>query len=96
MIDRVVLYERRGTVVSMNGDTSDYPTAHDLAVIANFLMGQGVKWQVSRELAKKLNLPFNQVNDALNDVLNGFSKMSAEDAKADFDDLCIQSLMAGE
>jgi hypothetical protein len=56
------------------------PTLKDIAIILEVLVGQGVQWQLSRELSKRTGFDLETIQTALENITREYFEMSDEEA----------------
>lgn len=64
-----------------------HTTLRDISVLLYEACGQGVIWNLSRELAKELNLDKKDVQIALDNIIEEYAKMSEKEAMKKYDEL---------
>jgi hypothetical protein len=70
--------------VLSNGNT---PTLKDIATILYNMCGQGVVWQLASELSERINVDYNIILVAIDDIMIKFTDMSDEEALNKFKDI---------
>jgi len=56
------------------------PNLKDISIILECLVGQGVIWQLSRELSERTGFDLKKINSTLGSILRDYYRMSDEDA----------------
>jgi hypothetical protein len=64
-----------------------HTTLRDIAVLLYKACGQGVLWNLSRELAKKLDLSNEEVMFAIEQIVSEYGEMSEEEALRKYEEL---------
>ena len=66
-----------------------YTTLRDISVLLNEACGQGVMWNLSRELATRLNIDKKDVQIALENIVSEYGKMSEEEGRKKYNELAV-------
>lgn len=66
-----------------------YTTLRDISVLLYKACGQGVMWNLSRELSSRLNIDKKDVEIALEDIIEKYSLMSEKEARKKYDELGV-------
>jgi hypothetical protein len=65
-------------------DTGEFvyysPTLKDISIILECLVGQGVVWQLGRELSKRTGFDLNKIDESLSSIIREYTEMSDEKA----------------
>jgi len=56
------------------------PTLKDVAIILNVFVGQGVMWQLSREISERLDINLEDVNKTVQDIVHRYANMPDTEA----------------
>lgn len=56
-----------------------FPTLRDIAIILDRCVGQGAMWNLAREISRRTHFPLRKINQAVNDVVREYAKMTAEE-----------------
>ncbi len=66
-----------------------HTTLRDISVLLHEACGQGVMWNFSREMAKKLNIDKKDVQIALESIVREYAEMSEEEARKKYEELAV-------
>ena len=67
-------------------EQSTLPTLRDLAIILECCMGEGVMWNLSYELSKRLEVSFTKLDDILHEIVLEYYEMGEKLAMDKFFD----------
>ncbi len=59
-------------------------TLKDLATIIYCCIGQGVSWNLTSELSKRLNIPYDLIDKVFNKIIEDYCQMEDEEALKNF------------
>lgn len=57
-----------------------HPTLRDIAIILNTCIGQGGGWNLSREISTRTGFDIKEINEALWNIVDEYSKMTEQEA----------------
>ena len=77
---RLNLGNRDYTEIINVSDSTTMPTLRDVATILYCLVGQGVQWQLSRELSMRTGFDLEKIQTALEDICEEYDGMDDEEA----------------
>jgi hypothetical protein len=61
-----------------------HPTVRDAAIILYQCVGSGVMWNLSRKISEKTGFDLRKINQALEDTVREYAKMTEEEAYNDW------------
>lgn len=87
IIHNNLLLGRKPEIVISDYPDDGYPTLRDISIILYAMSGQGVSWQLSEELSKRLNVDPSEISDALLEIIKEYSMITEEEGFERFNNM---------